>query len=275
MTAQRLYSAILSTAGLLVPSCSRAGWSAEWLSELWYVSADGNWWRTIHFCAGAFADALWMRRNRPPGEGDCANVVRTPARCLLLLATTAGLALLFFLRPYGPAAPLFAGGGQRFAPVLSHLVPFGIGLLLALALTPLSIGDIPAGRSSPAHARRFRRWIFLCLKFVLVGMLIFCGTFDLAPLLSASHLQPHAALVGYILGFRWVWNDQRRRCPVCLRILTKSASIGELSHNFLEWCGTELFCPAGHGLMHIPQVAGSHTAHRWVDLDRSWKVLFS
>ena len=51
--------AILRTAALLVPGESRAEWLAEWRSELWYV--HGN---TAAFCAGAFRDALWVRRNR-------------------------------------------------------------------------------------------------------------------------------------------------------------------------------------------------------------------
>ena len=62
---------------------------------------------------------------------------------------------------------------------------------------------------------------------------------------------------------------------MCLRVLNESASIGEFSHNFLEWYGTELFCANGNGLLHVPEIATTYSTQRWRVLDRSWSVLFS
>jgi hypothetical protein len=81
--------------------------------------------------------------------------------------------------------------------------------------------------------------------------------------------------LGYILGFRWLLIDQRRRCPVCLRILTNPTRIGHASRTFLEWYGTELICRKGHGLLHIPEIPGScYGPQRWLYLDPSWRSLF-
>jgi hypothetical protein len=83
-------------------------------------------------------------------------------------------------------------------------------------------------------------------------------------------------LFGYVLAFRWILIDQRRRCPVCLRLLSHPTRIGGLSHVFLEWCGTEFICARGHGLLHVPEVAtSSYGSQRWPPLDPSWSSLFS
>ncbi len=42
--------------------------------------------------------------------------------------------------------------------------------------------------------------------------------------------------------FRWILQDQRKRCPVCLRVLSNPARVGQASRNFLAWNGTELIC---------------------------------
>src|SRR5262249_13200059 len=149
---------------------------------------------------------------------------------------------------------------DRPALIFAHSFMVAVAFLVMSATTPLSLGEYPAARSSPARAKRLRRRAFLAAKFGLILPIVFCGTLDLAGILSASSLQPHAALVGYVIAFRWALNDQRRRCPVCLRRLTESASIGRFSHNFLEWCGTELFCAKGHGLLHVPQITTTYSA---------------
>ena len=195
--------------------------------------------------------------------------------CLLLLEATAAVAVTFFFRTAGPFETMLRARRDLPALIVPHVLAIAIGFLVMSATTSLSLGEFRCTRSSPARARRFRRWSFLVLKFGLIVPIVFCGTLDLAPIFSASALQPHAALVGYVIAFKWAFNDQRRRCPVCLRLMTESARIGEFSHNFLEWYGTELFCAKGHGLLHVPNIATTYTTQRWLDLDRSWSVLFS
>ena len=62
---------ILRMVALLVPRWQRADWQAEWQAELWHLlhvcTREGPppaWnWQAIHFCLGAFWDAVWLRRH--------------------------------------------------------------------------------------------------------------------------------------------------------------------------------------------------------------------
>jgi hypothetical protein len=106
--------------------------------------------------------------------------------------------------------------------------------------------------------------------------IVFCGTLDFAPIIASTGVEPYAMLVGYILAFRWMLIDQRRRCPVCLRVLTGPVRIGQPSHTVLDWYGTELMCAKGHGLLHVPDTPTcSFDTQRWLYLDSSWQGLFS
>ena len=248
-----LHLAILRTAGLLAPGSERVEWLADWQSELWYVLRRGGRRQALAFTLGAFRDALWVRRSHPHP----ADWLHSPACCLSALAVLAAVcAFFFFRRP--PADP---------GPVLAHILMVIIAIVILPATMPLTFAEYP-------RARRGRRWIFTALKLVLVLLIVFCGTFALAPLVSAR-LEAHATLIGYVLGFRWTLLDQRRRCPICLRLLANPARIGRCSHTLLEWYGTELVCPKGHGLLHVPEITASYTVRRWLDLDSSWSSLFS
>jgi hypothetical protein len=263
----------LRIAAMLVPRERRADWFAEWTSELWYVRRECDGRTALWFSLGAFRDALWLRCNRCRRVRGPHNRMQSPLTCLLSLAAMAALAVAFFLRTGGPFDTILRAGRDH-PPIFTHLLMVAVAFLVMSPITSLSLGEYPSTRSSPAHARRFHRWTFLGLKFGLIVPIVFCGAFDMATILSVFFL-PQAALAGYVIAFRWVLNDQRRRCPVCLRVLAKSASIGEFSHNFLEWYGTELFCAKGHGLLHVPKIATTYSTQRWLDLDRSWSVLFS
>jgi hypothetical protein len=145
------------------------------------------------------------------------------------------------------------------------LMMMGISAMVLPAVTSLSLGEYPA--------HHLRRWIFLAAKFVLVLPIVLFGTLDVFSLI-AIHLQAHALFVGSVIGFRWVLVDQRRRCPVCLRVLTNPTPIGEPSRTLLEWYGTELLCTRGHGLLHVPEIRNSYSEQRWLRLDSSWSSLF-
>ncbi len=72
-----------------------------------------------------------------------------------------------------------------------------------------------------------------------------------------------------VIAFRWTLIDQRRRCPVCLRLLTNPTRIGRQSQNLLGWYGTELMCSRGHGLPQAPEIATNWSgAQRWHHLER-------
>ena len=86
----------------------------------------------------------------------------------------------------------------------------------------------------------------------------------------------HGFIVSSVVAMRWALADQRRRCPVCLRVLSNPTRIGGPSHVFLEWYGTELICVQGHGLLYVPEIPTScYSTQRWQYLDPSWSTLFS
>jgi len=158
---------------------------------------------------------------------------------------------------------------------------FFFALLLACmalpATTALPLGDY---RDRLALSVRARRWVFLALKFVLVLAVVYPTSIALAwgpslPGSTAVFLQVATAFLALLFGFRWILEDQRRRCPQCLRLLSNPARVGQASCNFLSWNGTELFCDRGHGLLHIPELATSwFSTQRWLCLDSSWLCLF-
>jgi len=166
--------------------------------------------------------------------------------------------------------------------------PFSIFLfalmLACLALpatTPLPLGDYPRTSESLFWATRRRRWIFLSLKIALILPIVYCGSLSLAYCrssldpITSQYIQVFFSFTGCLFAFRWALRDQRQRCPVCLRLLTNPARVGQPSRNFLAWNGTELMCNRGHGLLHVPEIATSwFSTQRWLYLDPSWNGLF-
>ncbi|HEV2275323.1 MAG TPA: hypothetical protein VGR96_14220, partial [Acidobacteriaceae bacterium] len=170
---------------------------------------------------------------------------------------------------------------------------FLFALLLAVlslpATTSLPLGEYPVYRGSKSLPVQLRRWMFLSVKLVLLVPAVYFISLDVAQRtgnfsdLGASLYNPclpfgiqfPVSFAGCLFAFRWALRDQRRRCPVCLRTLRNPARVGEPSRNFLAWNGTELMCEAGHGLLHVPEIATSwFSTQRWLYLDPSWKSLF-
>ena len=149
----------------------------------------------------------------------------------------------------------------------------GVVTMAALGLVLLGTTRITMGQSSARRnlrtGSRLRGWLFFLVKSGLVSVILFglfCITMPLA----------QAVGVSFILAFRWVLVDQRRRCPVCLHTLSNPVRIGRPSQTFLEWYGTELICAQGHGLLHVSEVDTScYSGMQWTYLDRSWSSLFS
>jgi hypothetical protein len=150
-----------------------------------------------------------------------------------------------------------------------------LAVLIASTSTPLSLGEYPKSRNALPGAMRLRRWIFFSAKLGMLAPIVFCGTLDLAAPISLG-TQPIGFLFAATVALRWALIDQRRRCPVCLRLLTNPTRIGGASQTLLEWYGTELICGHGHGLLYVPEISSScYSVQRWEYLDASWSSLFS
>lgn len=166
-------------------------------------------------------------------------------------------------------------------PWITFLFTLFLACAALPATTPLPLGDYPAAKHPLFAAMRWRRWIFLLAKIVLAVLIVYCistslayADTSLAPN-SSVYIQFAASFLGLLFSFRWALRDQRRRCPVCLRILTRPVQVGQPSRNFLAWHGTEFMCEKGHGLLHIPEMATSwFSTQRWLSLDSSWQGLF-
>lgn len=261
MIPRALHIAILRNAALLVPAAERAEWFAEWKAELWYVEEGAT-----TFCIGSFRDALCLR---------CSNLsasrtfsVESPLRCMLLLAS---LALLSSMFAYGlPTRKLFVVLSSP--PAIEH---FALGcfwfylesLLVLLALNPLTLGEYQANRSAPSFAIRRRRWLFLAVKILLVVPIPLFACVALLPIFPPA---PSILFLGWIFGFRWILMDQRKRCPVCLHLLSNSRPVGNPAQLVFGSCGAKLVCSRGHGSLYVPNLPTSWcSSQRWQYLGSS------
>lgn len=263
----RLHLAMLRTAGRLVPEGERAEWLAEWMTELWYAMQDGRRAGLNAFCLGSFRDAIWRRRNAPvprysslllnvrPFIGEpppirCAPVLESPLRCLGALGCLMALAsFLSWLFPFSPLS-----GTQLFR----SLLPFCVLYTPIAALT----GNTPPGEY-PRHRNWAGRWSFFLAKVALLVLTIAFGT----SAVREVSLRMDVAMVCTVIAVRWAMTDQRRRCPVCLRILDNPVRMGSHSRILLEWNGIELLCLRGHGVMHVPgRPAIWFSCQRWLPL---------
>jgi hypothetical protein len=203
---------ILRAASLLAPADRRAEWMKEWQSELCYVPSN----QATRFCLGSFRDALWLRRHQP------CHPLESPLGCLAVLALCALPAGLLADR-WERLLPFPGGHATSTFPALAIVV----ALIFLLAVFS-------------------RRWTFLALKIALLLPVLKC-------LLVAAALVPVGPLFlgGIMLLLRWAYVDQRRRCPICLRLLMNPLRMGTPAETFLDWYGGESLCARGHGILHI------------------------
>lgn len=119
-----------------------------------------------------------------------------------------------------------------------------------------------------------RQWAFLLSKVMLILPAVYCCN-GLAFRLNMPFATIFALAVfpGTFVAFRWVLEDQRRRCPVCLHLLSNPVHFGKASQTFLDWYGTEMMCGRGHGVLRIPELTtGCFSTQQWVNLDELCSV---
>jgi hypothetical protein len=271
MNREWLQSTTLRVASLLAPSNQRAEWLAGWRSELWYIPRLG----ATLFCLGSFRDALWLRRNNVRTEKRTRIHLDSPLTCLAFLGTLAVVGMLIAVCLLGPLTSRTTLWHLR-----SHDLPAGciVMLVLSCLLLPatLAVGRAPANCHPMPWPSRLRWGIFLALKILLVQPIMLCGLFVWILIAPVAPFAPFGILAAWIMTLRWTFTDQQRRCPACLRLLTKPVRIGSSSQTFLEWSGDESICSHGHGLLHVPEISASYSGKpQWVNLDDSWRGLFS
>ncbi len=237
-----VHIAMLRSAAFLVPAPQRTEWLAEWTAELPYVTRGA-----AGFCLGSFRDALFLRVSSFTLRR--ALSLESPSACIGVLT---GLAALIFAaaalsRQLWLVAPSNARSPEQFG--LGLLWIYALSLLILLTLNPLALGEYPANRHAPALTIRLRRWLFLAAK---IGLLVPIVWF--AAVVPAALFPPATCMLffGWMFAFRWALSDQRNRCPVCLRPLSRPVEVGARAHMFFDPHGTELTCARGHGSLHIP-----------------------
>jgi hypothetical protein len=173
---------------------------------------------------------------------------------------------------------------EERTPGPGNIYWFGVFLaLLALpAVASVSLAEYSFSSHKPSSIRRTVRLGFFGMKIVLILLITYFSSVDLAyshfPVFSPSgaYVQLVAAFGVFLFGMRWALLDQHQRCPVCLRRVTNPAQVGLASRTFLAWNGTELICAGGHTLLHIPGLPTSwFSTQRWLYLDTSWDFLFA
>jgi hypothetical protein len=167
---------------------------------------------------------------------------------------------------------------HRYRPAIDFLLTILVTCLMLPAVFAVSLRS----RLETEHVSliiRTKGWTFLGAKVALLLPLLFCEPLLIAAAAglpsSGSALDFFITLGVYLFAAFWIVDDQRQRCPHCLRRLTSPARVGERSWSFLAFSGIEYVCAEGHGLLHVPDFPTSWFARqRWLPLDSSWGALF-
>ncbi len=182
-----------------------------------------------------------------------------------LLTVTSGRAEL---RRYGSSYLLFL------------LMAVASAMLIVYARFSTGVGRAPLTRRD-----RLRWWLFLIAKTVLLlafsGLLAWTSLRWMSVFVFGS-VQPMTNgvalwlfLILSIAPLSWAIRDQQKRCRICLLRLGTPVQVGAPGHVLLDWSGTEMMCPQGHGVLYLPDSQSNWLERdRWDNLDSSWADLF-
>jgi len=169
-------------------------------------------------------------------------------------------------------------------PLISYAGAFCISLLIMFAA--LWSGRLNLYPRNAKVMSACRWWTFLAMKSSLLISILLAAVIEFTPepyvfpsgstTFVTESLSLWIFSVGCVFMLWWSLHDQQARCRICLRRLVLPAHIGRSGCLLLGWVGTELACPAGHGLLHVTEtdVCWLDPA-RWTELDESWDSLFS
>jgi hypothetical protein len=286
MQPPRLYRALLRIASWIVPARSRADWRERQTADL------ADWWFLMEhgeplpgegaaLCRRAFAHAVVERCERVRLQ----HALRSP---LFVPAAAASILLLIAIFSHGfavtrsvievardmrvRAVPSYDLRGDR---IFVYVAPILLALTTGLAL--LVTGCLSL------RARGWRYWAFLAFKVVAIFIVVPLFWIE-AGTATRSHIAREgwrvtaalAIAIGFVIAVGraiiWAVDDQRRRCPDCLRRLVLPVTVGSWASQF-EPAATEMLCEAGHGALALSDTE-TNGQDRWTELDESWKALF-
>jgi hypothetical protein len=226
------------------------------------------------------SNAFWLRFNR----AGLRSWAQGP-QFVLALAAAGGLLLALLSRGFQATRSIVDAAIEwkieprqlRYDPrgdlVVAHVIPLVLALAIGAAL--VAIGRLSLGRYG------WRYWTYLAAKIaaviILVPLLWIEGSRWLWNLLTPEVLRVWVAGFGATLAFIggfglsaiWVFDDQRRRCPECLRRLLRPVTMGSWGSMF-DPVTTEFLCDEGHGALSLAE-SEIGEGDRWVSLDSSWR----
>jgi hypothetical protein len=296
-TPPTLCRCLLWIAGRLAPPAVRQEFRKRWDSRLAGFCilldrgevAGGDGAELKSLCRDALSNAFWLRFSR-------AGLLRWALgpRFVMALAAAGALVLALVSRGfqatrsivraaiYSNILPMefVAHRHLRYDPsrgdmVVGAVVP--IMMALGIGATLFAIGRLSVGRYG------WRYWLLLTVKIaaviVLVPLVWIEGSRWLWNLLTPQVLRVWVVGIGTTLAFLggfglaviWVFDDQRRRCPECLRRLARPVTMGSWGSMF-EPVTTEFLCDEGHGALSLAE-SEIGEGDRWVSLDASWREL--
>jgi hypothetical protein len=296
VTPPLLCRGLLRIAGRLAPASVRHEWHKCWGSRLSSLCilvdrgevAGRDRAEMTLLCRDALSNAFWLRFNR-------AGLHRWTLgpQCVMALAAAGALLLALLSHGFQTTRSIVNAAIQwnletavqwKFPPrqpnydprgdlVVGHVVP--IVMALAIGAAVFVIGRLSLGRYG------WRYWLYLAVKIVsviiLVPLLWIEGSRWLWNLLTPELLRVVVAGIGATLAFLggfglaviWIFDDQRRRCPVCLRLLARPVTMGSWGSMF-DPVTTEFLCDDGHGALSLAE-SEIGAGDRWVSLDASWR----
>jgi len=185
-----------------------------------------------------------------------------------------------------PASMLAVTSGT--AEIRRYVVSFALFVLLAVGCAALIVyarSGSAMGRAPSTLRDRLCWWSFFVAKSVLLLIVTGLLAWTMVRWLSVSvvgsiHPMTNVVVVWLFLvlsvaPLSWAIYDQQRRCRVCLRRLGTPIQIGSPGYVLLDWSGTEMVCPDGHGVLYLPDSQANWLERdRWDNLDDSWADLF-
>ena len=240
----------LRIAGRLAPPALRQEWRKCWYSRLVNLCilvdrgevAGRDRAELMLLCSDAMSNAFWLRFNR----AGLRYWAQGP-QFVMTLAVAGGVLLALLSRGFQATRSIVDAAIEwnieprqlRYDPrgdlVVGHVVPLVLALAIGSALVAI-------GRLSTPEVLRV--WVA-----GFAATLAFLGGFGLAAI--------------------WVFDDQRRRCPECLRRLLRPVTMGSWGSMF-DPVTTEFLCDEGHGALSLAE-SEIGEGDRWVSLDSSWR----